>query len=83
MPEKSTNEFAFTVTIQNVMRALGDEIWIADSGSSQHMNSRKKWFTDFTECHNGRFVKVANNEKIPILLYGTITDHLVCGYDSY
>ena len=46
--------------------------WIADSGATQHMTSRREWFSDYVESKEQQFVTVGNGESVPIAGTGRI-----------
>lgn len=49
-----------------------ENIWIADSGATEHMSPYIEWFTDYKKCDTQRFVQVANNDRLMIRGTGTI-----------
>lgn len=69
---KRPNEMAFSAVISDVVSAKYSDVWLADSGASKHMTSRKEWFSDLKIIEGDRYVTIANDERLPIRGYGII-----------
>lgn len=63
---------AFSAVISDVASAKYSDVWLADSGASQHMTSKREWFTEFKVAKCDRYVTIANVERLPIRVHGTI-----------
>lgn len=70
--QKEDHEIAFTALSNKVISSSNEDVWIADSGATEHMTSRKEWFSELKMSNANRFVCIANNEKLPIEGSGTI-----------
>lgn len=66
------NPIAFVATMSEIQSVAAKDVWVADSGASQHMTSRREWFSELKEIPLGKFVRVASNNKLPIHGYGSI-----------
>lgn len=75
--ESNDDEVAFVASMSDVISAPYSDVWIADSGATEHMTSRKEWFSDLQHTNSNRFVYIANNEKLPIRGFGTIYINLL------
>lgn len=53
------------------------DVWIADSGASMHMTSRRDLFSEFFEDSEFGFVKVADNKVLPTAGIGTVEIQVV------
>lgn len=72
--EKSSKEskgLAFSV-IDTVLSARYDDVWIGDSGATQHLTMRKDWLTEFSTAGAQRGVKVANGDLLDVLGTGKV-----------
>ncbi|XP_077263809.1 uncharacterized protein LOC143898304 [Temnothorax americanus] len=49
-----------------------DSVWLADSGASMHMTSRRDFFREIGPTKPVRFVKVAGDKVLPVVGVGTI-----------
>lgn len=70
--ERKSNEMAFTAVISDVVSAKYSHVWLADSGASQHMTSKREWFSEFKVAECDRYVTIANDERLSIRGYGNI-----------
>lgn len=68
--EKS-NAVAFSA-IGDVISDEYKNVWIADSGATKHITSRREWFAEYHDEDNGRYVEIANDEKLYVKGFGTI-----------
>lgn len=49
-----------------------DDCWLLDSGASDHMSSRREWFTDLSVLAQPKCIRIANGERIYAEGQGTI-----------
>lgn len=63
---------AFVASMSDIQNVAAKDVWIVDSGASQHMTSRKEWFSELKEIASGKYVRVASNDKLPIHGHGSI-----------
>lgn len=63
---------AFSAVISDVVSAKYSDVWLADSGASKHMTSRREWFSDLKVIEGDCYVTIANDARLPIRGYGTI-----------
>lgn len=76
--KKKTGEMAFSAVISDVVSAKYNDVWLADSGASKHMTSRKEWFDELKMIEDGSYVTIANDERLTIRGYGTIHMNAWC-----
>ena len=79
----STSGSLLTATAGRCMAMSSNEnIWLADSGASQHMTSHREWFTEFTPIARGELaVTVGNNEVVYALGRGNVPVEADVGQD--
>lgn len=70
--KNSGNEVAFCDTYDKGSTTNYKNIWIDDSGATDHMSSHIEWFTDYKKCDSDLFVQIANNYRLVIRGTGTI-----------
>lgn len=70
--KQKANMVAFTVIADSLCTQSDSDVWIADSGATKHITHRRDWFSEYHSVNDGRYVEIANNEKMNIAGYGTI-----------
>lgn len=69
-PSKKRNE-AYNALAMTTS-ASEEEVWIVDSGASNHMTSRREWLHDFQKYEKGVTVACANGESLQGVGSGTV-----------
>lgn len=57
---------AFIVMPNEIQNVALKNVWIVDSGASQHMTSRKEWFSVLSDSSSGKYVRVASGQRLVI-----------------
>lgn len=70
--KKGGHDAAFCGYVENGTVTDYKNVWIADSGATEHMSFRIEWFVDYKLCDVERFVQIANGVRLPIRGTGTI-----------
>lgn len=70
--KQKANMVAFTAIAESLCEQSNGDVWLADSGATKHITHRREWFSEYHSVKDGRYVEIANNEKMNIAGYGTI-----------
>lgn len=71
--EPSSTGTAFTVISQASVAAQDSEMWLADSGATDHMSGNREWLTNFKELNVPVRIRLANNKTTYATGCGDIT----------